>query len=480
MSERLLHARTAAEFDAPGKAPGLRRVNTFPGVPPASSAPAGTNPRVSGWGGTSVPGTEVRSEDLESLTRDVVLTRGLGRSYGDSSLPPPSHPVVAATPLADRLLSFDESTGDLRAEAGYSLRDLYHLFLPRGWFTPVSPGTQFVTLGGMVAADVHGKNHHVRGSIGKHVRAIRLRVGTGAIVECSREHEPDLFRATIGGMGLTGHILEVEMRLERVPSPWVVGKKRRIADIDEFVVELKKAAAEWPLTMGWIDCLSRGRQMGRGVLMCGRWATAVEAPRTFPRPPFRVAVPFACPSWVMGRGVGRVFNALYYRAHRVRPRETVIHPEGFFYPLDAIHHWNRLYGRRGFTQYQCVLPDAAGHAAVRELVELLTSAGGASFLCVIKDCGDEGEGLLSFPRRGVSIALDIPIRDNTQALIDAFNDFVVSVGGRIYLAKDAFTRPEHFRAMDTRLTEFTAIRRRWDPDGRLRSAQSVRLFGDRP
>lgn len=436
--------------------------------------------RVAGWGGMSVPSEEIQSEDLERLTRDVPLTRGLGRSYGDSSLPPPSRPVVAATPLADRLLSFDDRTGSLRAEAGYSLRALHRLFLPRGWVTPVSPGTQFVTLGGMVAADVHGKNHHRDGSIGRHVRAIRLRVATGEIVECSRLAEPDLFRATIGGMGLTGHILDVELQLVRVPSPWMVCQKRRIGDIDEFVSALKHAAAEWPFTMGWIDCLSRGRHMGRGVLMCGRWATSDEAPKHLPRRPIRLAVPFQCPSWLMGRGVGRLFNACYYRAHRMPPRQIVTHPEAFFYPLDAIEHWNRLYGRRGFTQYQCVLPESAGHAAVRGLVELLTRLGGASFLCVIKDCGDEGEGLLSFPQRGVSIALDLPIRDNTQAIVDALNGFVVTAGGRVYLAKDALTRPEHFHAMERRIAAFTAIRRRWDPQGLLRSAQSVRLFGDAP
>jgi FAD/FMN-containing dehydrogenase len=434
---------------------------------------------LSGWGRVSVPGTELRSEDLDQLTRDAVLTRGLARSYGDSSLPPPSHPSVAATPLADRLLAFDDQSGVLRAEAGFSLQNLRRLFLPRGWFTPVTPGTQFVTLGGMVAADVHGKNHHRDGSIGRHVRSIRLRTATGAIVECSREHEPDLFRATIGGMGLTGHIFEIELQLVRVPSPWIMAERRRIADIDEFLSELKDTASQWPFTMGWIDCLSRGRHMGRGVLLCGRWATADEAPKTPPAPLTRLIVPFVFPSWAMGYFVGRVFNEAYYRCNWSR-RARIVHPEPFFYPLDAILHWNRLYGRRGFTQYQCVLPDAAGPQAVRQLLDHLTREGAASFLCVIKDCGEESEGLLSFPMKGTSIALDLPVRDNTQAVVDRLNEFVISVGGRIYLAKDTFTRPEHFRAMEPRLAEWAAIRRRWDPSGKLRSAQSVRLLGDAP
>jgi decaprenylphospho-beta-D-ribofuranose 2-oxidase len=436
-----------------------------------------TEPSLSGWGRLAVPGQELRSEDLDRLTRDAVLTRGLGRSYGDSSLPPRSHPVVVATPLADRILSFDDSTGVLRAESGYSLHSLYHDFLPRRWFTPVTPGTQFVTLGGMVAADIHGKNHHIDGTIGRHVRAIRLRVATGHIVECSRTQEPDLFRATIGGMGLTGHILEVELQLSRVPSPWIWGEMLRVANIDEYLDALKASASEWPFTMGWIDCLSNGPAMGRGVLQRGRWATESEAPRNFPRPLLRVPVPIVCPAWVMGHTVGKIFNEGYYRWNRTTPARLV-HPEKFFYPLDTLIHRNRLYGRRGFTQYQCVLPDAAGRSAVRRLFELLTEQGAASFLCVIKDCGEQGEGLLSFPLKGTSIALDLPVRDNTQAVVDKLNEFVIGGGGRIYLAKDAFTRAEHFRAMEPRLSDWLAIRHRWDPARRLRSAQSVRLFGD--
>lgn len=441
-----------------------------------SVPPFGAGERVAGWGGVSVPGREIRSENLELLTRDVPLTRGLGRSYGDSSLPPSDRPIVAGTVLADRLIAFDESTGVLRAEAGYSLHDLYRTFLRRGWFTPVSPGTQFVTLGGMVASDVHGKNHHVEGTIGRHIRELKIRVGTGEIVRCSREIEPDLFRATLGGMGLTGHILEVELTLARIPSPWIYGVKRRIGDIDEFVVALKEAATRWPFTMGWIDCLSRGQQMGRGVLVTGRWATLEEAPRQPPKLLPRVTVPLVCPEWVMGRTVGRIVNAAIYGVHSAKPRIAILHPEPFFYPLDLLRQWNRLYGRRGFTQHQCVLPDEAGAGAVRGLVELLTRQAAASFLCVIKDCGDEGEGLLSFPRRGVSIALDLPIRENTQAIIDTLNQFVISVGGRIYLTKDTLTRAEDFRRMEPRLPAFDAIRRRWDPGRTIRSVQAERLL----
>jgi FAD/FMN-containing dehydrogenase len=434
---------------------------------------------LSGWGRIPVEGREVRSEDLVALTEKAVLVRGLGRSYGDSSLPPPGHPVVAGASLADRILSFDPATGVLRAEAGFSLREMNRLFMPRGFFTAVTPGTQYVTLGGMVAADVHGKNHHRDGCFGNHVRALRMRVADGRIVGCSREVEPDLFRATVGGMGLTGHILEVEIGLIRIPSQWIVMESERIADIDHFIAGLKEAGRAWPYTLGWIDCLSGGKDLGRGILMRGRFAEAAEAPAHPPRPLPRLAVPFVLPEGLVGRWSVRAFNAFWYRRHGSRVRRGLTSPEWFFYPLDFIAHWNRMYGPRGFTQYQCVVPDAAGHGAARRFLELLVRRGGASFLCVIKDCGPEGFGLLSFPRPGISIALDIPIDDRTQSLVDALNELVIAEGGRIYLAKDALTRPGHFAAMEPRLAEWTRIRRKWDPEGRLRSAQSVRMLGDR-
>jgi decaprenylphospho-beta-D-ribofuranose 2-oxidase len=387
--------------------------------------------------------------------------------------------VVAASPLADRILGFDPATGVLRAEAGLSLQALNRLFLGRGFYSPVAPGTQIITLGGMVAADVHGKNHHRDGCFGAHVLSLRMRVADGRILECSREREPELFRASLGGMGLTGHILEVEARLARVPSAWIWQESERIADIDAYIDALKLAGPRWPYSMGWIDCLSRGRGLGRGILMRGRWAEPGEARPGTPAPLRRPSMPFVLPGFVINRWSVRAFNALLYRTHVPRRKQGLAHPEAFFYPLDAIGHWNRMYGPRGFTQYQCVLPESAGRGAARRFLELLTRRGGASMLCVITDCGTEGEGLLSFPMPGISIALDIPVRDSTQALVDALNEQVIAEGGRVYLAKDQFTRPEHYRAMEPRLEEWLRIRRRWDPEGRVRSAQSVRILGDR-
>jgi len=441
-------------------------------------SPASTR-LLSGWGRVpTVAAQELLSEDLDVITRDVPLSRGLGRSYGDASLPAHGDKRVAGSVLADRILAFDPDSGILRAEAGLSLREIVRLFLPRGYFTPVSPGTQYVTLGGMVAADIHGKNHHRDGCFGQHVTSLRMRVADGRIVDCSPTKERDLFRATVGGMGLTGHILEVAVRLKRVPSPWIVFESVRLPNVEAYVAALKEAGTSWPQTVGFIDCTKGGRHLGRGILIKGRWAERSEAPPQPPEPKRTVSIPFDLPSGLVNRLTVKIFNTLTYWKHFALVRKGVIHPESYFYPLDKLLNWNRFYGRRGMTQYQCVLPMEAGSDVARRFLELLRARRAASPVCVIKDCGPEGIGLLSFPRPGISIAVDFAVNDGTQALVDALNEFVVREGGRVYLAKDAFTRAAHFRAMEPRLAEWEAIRRRWDPERKFRSRQSVRVLGD--
>lgn len=308
-----------------------------------------------------------------------------------------------------------------------------------------------------------------------------MRVADGRILWCSPTEHPDLFWATVGGMGLTGHVLEVEFVMKRIPSQWIRQETTRVDNIDEYLEELERTARTFRYTVGWIDCLTRGKGLGRGVLMAGDWADAAEAPTRGPRPLPTITMPFELPSWALGRPSVQAFNTLYYHKNLRRQTVGLTSWEVFFYPLDAIRHWNRMYGKRGFTQYQCVLPDSAGKGAAREVLDVLTRRGGASFLCVIKDCGPEGKGMLSFPTKGISIALDIAVRDDTQQLVDDLNERVLSLGGRFYLAKDAFSRPEHFQAMEQRrLPTFLETRHRWDPEQRFRSAQSVRLMGDRP
>lgn len=433
---------------------------------------------LAGWGRVPVvPGSEIRSEDLRHLSLEPRLARGLGRAYGDAALPAAGDRHVIGTALADRVLAFDEQTGVLQAEAGLSLDTMCRLFLPRGYFTPVSPGTRYVTLGGMVACDVHGKNHHEAGSFGGHIRSLTVRVADGRVIRCSPSEQADLFRATIGGMGLTGTILEAEVGLVRVATPWIYEEREALPDIDAVIAGLKESASRWPMTVAWLDCLARGRSMGRGVIIRGRWARREEAGWALGRPPRQLPVPVEFPGFALSSPSVRTFNTLYHGIHALRRRSGVVHPFTFFYPLDSLSHWRRLYGRRGFVQYQCVVPEPDVHGPTRKLLTLLAEQRRTSFLCVLKDCGPEGVGLLSFPRPGISVALDIPMREGTQELIDALNAIVIAAGGRIYLAKDALTRAEHLREMEPRLDAFLAARRHWDPDGRFRSAQSVRLFG---
>jgi decaprenylphospho-beta-D-ribofuranose 2-oxidase len=437
-------------------------------------------PTLRGWGGTSSPGAERRGEDLAALTQGASLTRGLGRSYGDASLPTLRQPRAASSVLADRILALDASTLRLRAEAGLSLVDLLALLRPRGLWVPAVPGTQFVTLGGMVASDVHGKSHHVEGTFGRHVRGLRLALADGRELEVSRSEEPELFRATLGGMGLTGHILEVELTLQRIPSPWILAETERFDDLDRMIDGLRQAARAWPYTVGWLDTLRQGRGLGRGVLYRGRWAEPAEAPPGPPRPRPRLTVPWDLPSWLLARPLVAAFNEAYFRWAPSRCRRQVVSPEPFFFPLDALLRWNRLYGRRGFTQYQCVVPESERPGGARRVLEELVRRGGGSFLAVIKDCGVEGEGLLSFPRAGISIAVDLPLRAGTQELVDALNERVLEEGGRIYLTKDGLTRREHFARMEPRLEAFLAVKKRWDPEGRLGSVLFDRLMRREP
>ncbi|MCS6771236.1 MAG: FAD-binding oxidoreductase [Kiritimatiellae bacterium] len=425
-------------------------------------------------------GRWLESADLEKVSPHARLMRGLGRSYGDSAVPASEQDLVVGTAPADRILSFDRRTGRLRAEAGLSLKALNDLFLREGWFVPVSPGTQYVTLGGMVASDVHGKNHHVAGTFGSHVLSLRMRLPDGRVIECGPDRESEIFWATVGGMGLTGHILEVEFPLVRVPTAWIWCESRRIPSLDGFLEGLRDAARRWPFTVGWVDCLARGRSMGRGILICGRWAEPDEARGRRLRQRGKITFPVDLPSSLLSPAAVRAMNEFIYQTHVPLERSRLTDPIKFFYPLDSILEWNRAYGPEGFTQYQCVLPVDDGGKGVRTFFETMTGLGGSSFLSVIKDCGAEGKGVLSFPKPGISIALDIPIRRGTGELVRTLNRKVIELGGRIYLTKDLFTTAEEFRDMEPRLERWLAVRRALDPEGRLRSAQSVRLFGDRP
>ncbi len=434
--------------------------------------------RISGWGRFPVVmGNEAISSNLDTVNDSAVLFRGLGRSYGDASLPPSSAHDLVSTRVSDRLISFDSETGIVRAEAGTSLLELNRLFLPRAWASPVSPGTQYVSLGGMVAADVHGKNHHVNGCFGEHVIALRMRMANGQLLELSEESDSELFRATIGGMGLTGHILEVEFKLEAIPSAWIYQEIERLESLDELTATLQSSSLEWPFTMAWIDYTSTGKSRGRGLLFKGRWAEPSEAPVDPPSPMRQWTLPFDMPAGLLNAFFVGVFNKCYF--HSQRQQQKVVSSYRFNYPLDSLGSWNRLYGRAGFLQYQCVLPVLNDECVLARFFERLASINARPFLTVIKDCGAEGKGMLSFPKKGLSIALDFPMQGAfSQSIVNTLNEYVIENGGRVYLAKDALTRAEHFRAMENRFENWNRIRKKWDPNGLIKSMQSVRLFGD--
>ncbi len=380
-----------------------------------------------------------------------VLAWGCGRSYGDSCLNPDG--LLIETRGLDRLLDFDPDRGILRAEAGVRLADLLATVVGRPaagggvWCLPVSPGTRFVTLGGAIANDVHGKNHGHAGSFGHHVSALRLLRSDGAELDCSAERNPELFRATIGGLGLTGVILEVTVQLERVPGLLLEVEDLRIEDLDGFY-RLVEESADWPYTVAWVDCLARGRALGRGIFSRARHLPS-GAGKPRPTEGRRLAVPVTPPVSPLNRWTLAAFNAfLWRRLGRGGRRVRTMPWQRFLYPLDAIEGWNRLYGRRGFHQHQSVVPPAEAPRTVRRLLETIAASGQGSFLAVLKTLGDRpGAGLLSFPMAGTTLALDFPDRGApTAALLDRLDRIVLEAGGRVYPAKDGRMRAETFRA----------------------------------
>jgi hypothetical protein len=282
-------------------------------------------------------------------------------------------------------------------------------------------------------------------------------------------------------MGLTGHILEVEFRMRRIPSPWIWAESERFESIDALIAALREASATWPYTVAWVDLLNSGGRRGRGILERGRWAERTEAPAGDPRVKRSLSVPLTCPDWLLSARLVTPLNALRYWLQGPAVKRGIVHPDAFFYPLDMLGNWNRLYGSRGFTQYQAVLPWRSDACAHERVLSAADRVGATPFLCVLKDFGREGRGSLSFPKPGLSVVLDMPIRaGHTRAVVDALNDVVAAEEGRVYLAKDALTRAEHFRAMEPRLDQWLQVRRKWDRRGAIRSAMSVRLFGDPP
>jgi decaprenylphospho-beta-D-ribofuranose 2-oxidase len=449
--------------------------------------PDGSRRLLTGWGGTSPSAAVVHEgRDVDDLVKAAsqapprgLVARGLGRSYNDAAQN--AGGLVLDATAHDRFHAFDEAAGIVRVAAGASIGDLLDVGVPRGWFPPVTPGTRHVTVGGAVAADVHGKNHHADGSFARFVDSLRMWTPAEGVVEVGPDRDPDAFWATCGGMGLTGVVLDVTLRMKPVETSAMVVDTDRVPDLDAALALMEQEDDAYTYSVAWIDCQAGGRSIGRSVLTRGRHATVGDLPSAGRRDPFAIRRPPAVPAppWVPSGLVNRLsvraFNELWFRKAPVRERARLQHHTGFFYPLDLVEGWNRMYGRRGFIQYQLVVPFGE-EDSLRDALEMLAASHTGSFLGVLKRFGPANPGHLSFPVPGWTLALDFAVGPpRLRALLDDLDQAVADAGGRCYLAKDGRASPAMIPRWYPRLEEWRAVQRRLDPAGVLRSDLARRL-----
>jgi decaprenylphospho-beta-D-ribofuranose 2-oxidase len=450
---------------------------------------------LSGWGRTAPTRASVLEPagpgDVRALIDGAgergVIARGLGRAYGDAAQNAGGR-VIDTTAL-DRVRAIDVESGVATVEAGVSLDHLTDLLLPLGWFVPVTPGTCFVTIGGAIASDVHGKNHHRDGSFCEHVLSIVLETPAGERLTLTPRETPDEFWATAGGMGLTGVVVEATVQLMRVESASVVEDVERASDLDDVMARMEARDHEYRYSVAWIDCLARGRRLGRSVLLRGDHASAEQAAAGGARGPSgrsarsralsrRRGLPLAAPPWVpnglLRKQTIAAFNEAYFRHAPREERGRLVSLDSFFYPLDSVRGWNRMYGSRGFLQYQFVVPHGR-EDALRSALERLSGAGVPSFLAVLKRFRDQ-PGLISFPMAGWTLALDMPAAlPGLGPLLDSLDELVAEAGGRVYLSKDSRLRPDLLETMYPQLPRWREVQARLDPQSVMRSDLSRRL-----
>jgi FAD/FMN-containing dehydrogenase len=439
--------------------------------------------QISGWGRVPVVESAVVTPEtleaarLATAALDGLIARGNGRAYGDAAI------GAAATldvTLLNRMQSFDPATGRLTVEAGVLLSDIITALGPRGFFPSVVPGTRFVTVGGAIAADIHGKNHHRDGGFGEFVESIRLALPSGEVIQTSRGEHPEIFHATVGGMGLTGTILQATLRLRRVDTGWIRQRTIVARDLATVLAALDANDAA-TYSVAWIDSSARGSALGRALVYLGEHASAGEltpreAGNVFPAiADPRLAVPVDLPSFTLNRLSVGAFNELYFRRGAWSAGAPFLLPVApYFFPLDGVGAWNRIYGARGFVQHQCVIPLDTAPATLAVMFERIAARGDASLLTVLKKLGP-GSGLLSFPMPGYTLALDFPMSPTLPAFLQELDRLVVAAGGRMYLAKDAHQSRETFDAGYPSANEFRALRRAIDPQRKIRSRLSDRL-----
>jgi FAD/FMN-containing dehydrogenase len=437
--------------------------------------------QIANWGNYPKIESDVKSftfkEQLSELMNSVdhFIPRGNGRCYGDASLAD----TTISTLNYKRILSFDTANGVFDCQSGITLDRILEVIVPKGWFLPVTPGTKFITVGGAVGSDVHGKNHHIDGSFSNHIIDMDVMVADGSVITCSPTQYHDLFEATCGGMGLTGMITRTKFRLKKIETSYVRQKQVKAGNLEELLALFEKYK-DYTYSMAWIDCLARGKHFGRGILIVGEHAKENELSEKQKRKKLDVhgktkfTFPFNLPSWVLNTLTVKVFNFLYYGKNFKKEINNVVPYEPFFYPLDAILHWNRGYGRKGFVQYQFVLPLSAKQGLIN-ILNRISDEGLGSFLAVLKVFGKQ-DSMISFPDEGFTLALDFPVRNGLFGFLDELDQIVLQYGGRLYMSKDARMKPEVLFKGYPRIEEFKSIVRKYNPSYKLSSVQSERLL----
>jgi FAD/FMN-containing dehydrogenase len=437
--------------------------------------------KLTGWGNYPVVESfTLNPRNLEDakddLTKGSVIARGLGRSYADQAINEDQY--VAVCTKLNRMLNWDEKESILECEAGVSLDDIITVFGPKGWLPMICPGTKFVTIGGAIANDIHGKAHHIDGSFVNCVLSFTILLADGSVVEASRTENADLFWANFGGLGLLGVILTARIRLRKIETTYFKQKSMVIKNLDHMLEALEKYDHDYNYSVAWIDALAKGSKLGSGVLTLGNSAKLSELPEKLKARPLlthkagKLKVPFYLPSFALNGVSVRLLNRVIAYVQN-SPKEFV-HYEKFFFPLDAINDWNKGYGKRGFIQYQFVIPEDDGKKNMTEILEMIASSGCTPFLNVFKRMG-EGQGILSFPFKGYTLAIDFPMTKELREFTPKLDAKVLSAGGRLYLGKDGMLHETTFKAMYPQYEEWMAIKRKYDPGNRFSSNISRRL-----
>jgi decaprenylphospho-beta-D-ribofuranose 2-oxidase len=435
---------------------------------------------VANWGNYPVVESEEKtfsvvgqlSETLQN--ENEIIARGNGRCYGDASLAK----NIISTLKYDKALSFDPVLGTFECQSGLTLDKILEIIIPKGWFLPVTPGTKFITIGGAVASDVHGKNHHVDGSFSNHIVEMDVLLSGGEVLTCSSTDNTDLFWATCGGMGLTGIITRVKFSLKKIESSYIKQKQIKARNLEE-IIDLFEKYKHYTYSVAWIDCLKKGNDFGRSILILGEHAKLEQLDEIKKKKPLKlppkkqITFPFTLPSFILNQFTVKAFNFFYYTKNIKKEIDNIVSYEPFFYPLDAVLHWNRGYGKKGFVQYQFVLP-LESKAGLVQILERINKEGLGSFLAVLKIFGKQDD-LISFPKEGYTLALDFPVRKNLFAFLDELDTIVLNYGGRIYLSKDARMKPEIFWNGYPNAQKFLESLKKYNPSFKINSIQSVRL-----